>query len=270
MKHAKHLLMIHDMQTTSARAFASSGRMVETCRSGAATRARRAGQAADQAALRAAIETDARPAEDRARDPDRRPFEVLSFLGLRPGMQVADLAAGGGFYTEILARLVGPRGRVFAQNSPFVLASFAEQPLRERLARLRMDHVQRLDTEFDEPGLPAGALDAALMFLYYHDVYWLGTDRARMKQAVFDALRPGGVFAVIDHHAPAGSRDRHVEDLHRVDAAMVKQEILDAGFVLDGESDLLRQPGDDRTRNVFDPAVRGKTDRFLYRFRKPA
>lgn len=220
-------------------------------------------------ALRAAIETDARPAADRARDQDRKPFEVLTFFGIEPGMHVADMGGGDGYYTEILARYVGPQGRVYLQNSPFVVEKFIGKPLAERLARLAMDNVKRLDTEFDNPGLPAGELDAVLMFLFYHDTYWIGTDRARMNKAIFDALKPGGVYAIVDHHAVAGTRDKHVKDIHRIEPELVKADILAAGFVFDGESDILRHPEDDRTRNVFDPNLRGKTDQFVLRFRKP-
>ena len=229
----------------------------------------------DEQALRAAIDSEERPADDRARDEARKPYELLRFFDIRPGMHVADLGAGGGYLSEILARVVGPEGRVYVQNSPFVVERFAAKPLGERLARLDMPHVQRLDTEFDALGLPAGELDAVIMLLFYHDTFWMqkaagGTvDRAKMNRAIFDALKPGGVYGVIDHHAQAGSRDRDVQSIHRIDAELVKQEILAAGFELDAESDVLRHPEDDRTKNVFDPALRGKTDQFVYRFRKP-
>jgi predicted methyltransferase len=231
--------------------------------------------AADEQALRAAIETEQRPADDRARDAARKPYEVLRFFDIRPGMHVADLGAGGGYVSEILARTVGAEGRVYVQNSPLVIERFAAKPLGERLARLAMPHVQRLDSELDELGLPTGELDAVVMVLVYHDTLWMqkgsgGTaDRAKMNRAIFDALKPGGVFGVIDHHAQAGSRDRDVQTVHRIDAELVEQEILAAGFVLDAESDVLRHPEDDRTKNVFDPALRGQTDQFIYRFRKP-
>jgi predicted methyltransferase len=221
-------------------------------------------------ALRAAIDTEQRPADDRARDAARKPYEVLRFFEIRPGMHVADLGAGGGYMSEILARAVGPQGRVYVQNSPLVIERFAGKALGERLARLQdLGQIQRLDTEFDDPKLPAGELDAAIMILFYHDTYWIKTDRPKMLRAIFDALEPGGVFGVIDHHAQAGSRDRDVQKLHRIDAELVKQEILAAGFVLDAESDILRHPEDDRSKNVFDPALRGQTDQFVYRFRKP-
>jgi predicted methyltransferase len=216
-----------------------------------------------------AVAAPERPAEDRARDADRKPTEVLHFFAIEPGMQVAELMTGRGYYAEILARAVGPTGRVYAHNSPFVLKRFAEAPLAERLARPGLENVSRLDREVDDPGLPAGELDAVLLILFYHDTYWMEADRARMNRAVFESLVPGGVYGVIDHFAEDGSGARDVKTLHRVDAQLVKKEILAAGFELEAESELLRHPEDDRTKNVFDEDIRGKTDRFIYRFRKP-
>ena len=209
-----------------------------------------------------------RPSEDLARDPDRKPQEVLAFFGVGPGSRVVELMAGRGYYAHVLAEAVGPEGEVWAHNTPFVLDRFAERPLTERLALPGLEKVRRLDTELEDPQLPAD-LDAVLIVLFYHDTYWQEIDRARMNAAVFEALKPGGVFGVVDHHAEAGSGDRDVKRLHRVDAELVKRELLEAGFVFDGASDLLRREDDDRTVNVFEASMRGKTDRFVYRFRKP-
>ncbi len=220
--------------------------------------------------LRQAVESEARPEEDRARDTDRRPYEVLTFFEIRPGMKVAELMSGRGYYAEILSRAVGPEGVVYAHNSPYVVERFAGEALDARLGRPGLENVVRLEQELEDPGLARGELDAVLMILFYHDTYWMETDRARMNQAIFDALAPGGLFGVIDHHAEPGSGARDVKSLHRVEAEMVKAEILAAGFALEGESDLLRHPDDDRTKSVFDDDLRGKTDRFVYRFRKPA
>ncbi len=219
--------------------------------------------------IAAAVAHPDRPAADRDRDADRKPAEVVRFFGVEPGMKVADLMTGFGYYAEIFARVVGPTGTVYAQNNKFVVERFADKPLGERLARLGLDYVVRLDRELEDPGLPEGELDVAVLVLFYHDTYWQKTDRAAMNKAIYAALKPGGVFGVVDHHAAAGSKDRDVQTLHRVDAEMVKAEILAAGFVLDAESDVLRRPEDDRTKNVFDKTIRGKTDRFVYRFRKP-
>lgn len=219
--------------------------------------------------IRNAVASPERLEEDRVRDVDRHPAEVLAFFGIGPDMKVAEMAAGRGYYTELLARVVGPGGSVLAQNNAYVLEKFAEAPLTERLARPGLENVTRLDTEFDDPQLPTGELDSVLMVLFYHDTYWMKTDRTRMNAAIFAALKPGGVFGVIDHHAAAGSADRDVQTLHRIDAELVKREVLAAGFVLEGESAVLAHPEDDRTKNVFDEALRGETDRFVYKFRKP-
>ena len=207
-----------------------------------------------------------RPAEDVARDAARKPQEIMDFFGIEPGHTVAELMAGRGYYVELLANRVGPKGKVHAHNSPFVLKRFAEASIAERLARPALSNASRLDTELDNPRLPQN-LDAVLIVLFYHDTYWQEVDRAKMNAAVFAALKPGGVYGVIDHHAQAESGDRDVKTLHRVDMELVKTEIVAAGFELEATSDLLRRPDDDRETNVF--KMRGETDRFVLKFRKP-
>jgi len=209
-----------------------------------------------------------RPAADKERDADRKPAEVMAFFEIEPGDRVAELMAGTGYYAELLARAVGSEGKVYAQNNRFVLERFAEKGLSERLARKGLEHVARWDRELDDLELPEG-LDAVIMVLFYHDTYWQEVDRAKMNAAVFAALKPGGVFGIVDHRAEDGSGDRDVRTIHRVDEALVREEILAAGFVLDAASAVLHHPEDDRTANVFSPEIRGKTDRFVLRFRKP-
>lgn len=218
----------------------------------------------------AAVADPGRPEADRARDATRRPETVLKFFGIERGMRVADLMAGTGYYTEILSNAVGRDGTVYCHNSPFVLERFAEGPLSERLARPGFENVERLVSPPDALELPDG-LDAALLIRFYHDFYWQGVDRAAFNRAVFAALKPGGVFGVVDHHAEAGSRDRDVQTLHRVDAEMVREEILAAGFVLEATSDALADPSDTRDWNIFagEGSRRDATDRFVFRFRKP-
>jgi predicted methyltransferase len=225
-----------------------------------------AGASADS--IRASVAAAGRPEDDRARDEARRPDAILRFFEIAPGQRVAELMTGRGYYAELLSRVVGEEGVVIAQNNAFVVERFADAALKERFANPELANVQRVDAELEAPGLP-GDLDAVLMILFYHDTYWQETDRPAMNRAVFEALKFGGVYGVVDHHAEAGSGDRDVKSLHRVDAELVKSEILAAGFVLDAESDVLRHPEDDRSANVFDEGIRGKTDRFVYRFRKP-
>jgi predicted methyltransferase len=224
----------------------------------------------DKAAIAAAVASTDRPEADSARDANRKPDQVLEFMGVQPGMVVADLMAAGGYYTELLARTVGPTGKVYLHNTPFVLQRFAEKQVQARLAGDRLPNVVRHDAELEDLKFEPGSLDAAFMVLFYHDTYWQGIDRPAMLQQIMRALKPGGFFALIDHSAEPGSKDRDVKTLHRVDEAIVRQEILDAGFELAGTSDALRHPEDDRKTNVFDESLRGMTDRFIYRFSAPS
>jgi predicted methyltransferase len=147
---------------------------------------------------------------------------------------------------------------------------YAREPFRSRLERLPLDNVVPVVAPPESPGLPAG-LDVVLLIRFYHDFFWQDVDRDAVNRAVFEALRPGGVYGVVDHHAEAGSGARDVETLHRVDRELVVEEITAAGFVLDDESDVLRQEEDDRSWNIFvdDGARRDETDRFVLRFVKP-
>ena len=225
-------------------------------------------------AVRAAVAAPDRSAEDRALDAGREPAKLLAFLGVAPGMRVAELGAGGGYTAELLARVVGPEGRVYGQNSPLLLERFAEAPWSARLARPVMARALRLDRPFDDP-FPAdvGALDAVLIVLFYHDTVWQAVDRGKMNDAVFRALRPGGVYGVVDHSAAAGRGVEDVQTLHRIEEGVVRREIEAAGFVLDGEAGFLRNPGDSRDWNASPREAgerRGTSDRFVLRFRKPA
>lgn len=209
---------------------------------------------------------------DRALDAGRKPAELLAFLGVRPGMRVADLAAGGGYTTELLARAVGDTGTVYGQNTKFILG-FAEKPWSERLALPVMKKVVRIDSEFDEP-LPANVkdLDLVTLVLFYHDTVWLETDRPRMNRNIFAALKSGGVFAIVDHSAKAGEGVSVVKTLHRIEESVVKAEVTQAGFVLDAEADFLRVPDDTRDWSASPRTAgerRGHSDRFVLRFKKP-
>ena len=209
-----------------------------------------------------------RPQKDRELDPKRKPAEVLAFYGVAPGQKIADLQAGGGYYTEILSRTVGPEGTVYATNNEFVIKNYGDG-IAERIEARKLENVVNLHASLEDPQLPRGRLDAVIMVLFYHDTYWLDVDRAKMNRAIYDALEPGGVYGVIDHHGAEGTGTTQVKTLHRIEADLVKREILAAGFEWDGELDALRNPGDDLTLSVFDPSIRRRTDRFVYRFRKP-
>lgn len=223
--------------------------------------------------VRAALLAPDRSEEDRKLDAQRRSGELLAFFGIAPGMRVAELGAGGGYTAELLARVVTSKGRVYAQNSRFLLERFAEKPLSERLTKPLMANVTRVDRAFDDP-LPPDAtdLDAVLVVLFYHDTVWLGVNRDAMNRAVFTALRPGGVYGIVDHSARAGDGVSAAQSLHRIEEAVVRGEIERAGFVLDGESVVLRSADDTRDWSASPSAAaerRGTSDRFVLRFKKP-
>ncbi|MEX2205270.1 MAG: SAM-dependent methyltransferase [Myxococcota bacterium] len=231
---------------------------------------------ASEASAAAAAQVVAAPDRsdaDRALDAGRFPAETLAFFDIRPGMRVAELGAGGGYTTELLARMVGPTGRVYGQNPKFILERFAEKPWSERLAKPVNARVVRVDREFDDPLPPeATNLDAVLIVLFYHDTVWLEIDRARMNASVFAALRKGGTYGVIDHSARAGSGTNDVRTLHRIEESQLVGEIEKAGFVLDGAAEFMRNPADPRDWNASPTAAgekRGTADRFVLKFRKP-
>jgi predicted methyltransferase len=209
---------------------------------------------------------------DRALYGGRHPAELLAFLEVRPGMRVADLGAGGGYTTELLARAVGPGGVVYAQN-PQAILGFAGEAWKARLARPADARVVRVDREFESPLPPeASGLDLVVMNALYHDTVWMKTDRAAMVRAILAALRPGGAFVIIDSSAAAGHGTSDASTLHRIDEAVVRDELEAAGFRLAGEASFLRNPSDARDWNASPRAAgerRGTSDRFVLRFVRP-
>ena len=233
--------------------------------------------APQSAAIDAAIASPERPAADRDQDERRKARNVLEFSGVESGMTVLDAFSAGGYYTELLARVVGPEGRVIAYNNP-PYARFAEKGIAARYAGDRLPNVRQVTSTIEDLELAPASLDAVIFVMSYHDLYWRPadgswppTDPALLLGKLHAALKPGGVIVVQDHVATAGGDTAEVVDkLHRIDPAVVKADFAKAGFTLDGESDVLAHPDDAHTIMVFDEAIRGKTDQFLFRFRKPA
>jgi predicted methyltransferase len=159
---------------------------------------------------------------------------VLAFFGIEPGMRVADLMAGSGYYTELLARVVGSEGVVYAQLNRYVLDKLGDDALTARLTKPGLENVVRWNRELDALELPEAELDAVLLILFYHDTYWQKTNRAKMNADILKALKPGGLYGVIDHRAAAHAKARDVKTLHRGDAEQIRNEILAIGFVADG------------------------------------
>ncbi|ATY32336.1 class I SAM-dependent methyltransferase [Sphingomonas psychrotolerans] len=223
------------------------------------------------APITAALADSGRPAADKERDAARHPGELLAFAGIKPGDKVADFIMGGGYFTRILARTVGAKGRVYAyQPAEFIQyrAAYADEqktavagyanvtPLSDSLAAVK----------FAEP------LDAIITVQNWHDLHLKMSPpgfAASMAKRLYDNLKPGGVLLVVDHVAAADPGFAAPDKLHRIDPAAARTEIESAGFKFDGSLPLLANPADPHTAIVFDPSIRGKTDQFIYRFRKP-
>jgi len=208
-----------------------------------------------------------RPEDERKLDAGRKPEEVLTFFGVKPGDKVADIMAGRGYYTVILSQVVGPQGVVYSANNA-LMKGFVKDALDVRLQNPMFANVKHIDGEMDKLALPTdGSLDFVLIHLNYHDLVLKNDNRAAMNKAIFAALKPGGVYGIVDHYAKDGSGTEFTESLHRIDKAVEVKEVTDAGFVLAKEGDMLRHPEDPRTEGVF--KHRGETDRFVLRFEKP-
>jgi len=222
----------------------------------------------------AAVSAPGRPAEATALDAGRHPAEVLRFMGLKRGDRALDLYSASGYYAEIIGRAVGPTGSVLGWTP----TNFMDDEARQAQAAVhtRAANVSFISTPADAFALPAGAFDFAMINLNYHDTYY---DNARVHYHVdpqaflatlFASMKPGGTVAVIDHVAnPGGDTRAVVQAMHRIDPATIRADFERAGFVFAGESNLLRNPQDDHSKQVFDASIRGHTDRAVMRFRRP-
>jgi predicted methyltransferase len=223
----------------------------------------------------AAIASAARPDSDRARDAGRNPADVLEFIGVEPGMTVLDMFTGGGYYAEIIAGVVGEDGKVIAQSNEAYLG-FVGDAFEERFGSGRLTNVEVLMAENNELSLAADTFDVVMLVQSFHDLYnsdpdngWAKIDVPAFFAELKKGLKPGGVVAIIDHTAAAGTTYESGNTVHRIDPAIVVATMQAAGFILDGESDVLRNPDDDLSKMVFDAEIHGKTDRFVMRFLNP-
>lgn len=223
--------------------------------------------------LAAVVAAPDRSEQDQKLDAGRHPAETLAFFGVAQGMHVGEIAAGGGYTTELLARAVGPSGVVYAENPQLILTKFAEKPFSARLAKTVNQHVVRVDREPSDP-FPSEAhdLDLVVDVLFYHDTVWLGVDRDAMNAAIFKALKHGGVYGIVDHSAKAGAGIREVKTLHRIEEKIVRDEVERAGFRLVSTASFLANPNDTRDWNDSPSQAgdrRGTSDRFVLKFVKP-
>jgi len=219
-------------------------------------------------ATTAAVADPSRPDADRARDAARKPAEIVAFAGVKPGDVVAEFLPGGGYYTRVISKTVGPNGHVYA----LVPAGFAQRPggldaLNALAASL--GNVTVVATDLTNFTLPR-PVDLAWTTENYHDMHnGPAPSFAGVNAATFAVLKPGGLYFVEDHAAAAGAGPTATQELHRIDPAQAIAEVTAAGFVLDAQSDLLANPADPKTVGVRDPSVQGETEKFALRFRKP-
>jgi predicted methyltransferase len=221
--------------------------------------------------ISAAVADSSRPASDTERDANRKPAETLDFAGVKPGDQVLELAPGKGYYTRLLSAVVGPKGNVTVYTASYgpPKPDAPPPPVLAIAADAHYANIKAIPERFIE-AKPSGKFDLIWTTQNYHDFHNIpGLDVGVINRTVFDALKPGGIYFVLDHAAEAGSGARDTNTLHRIDAEAVKQELKAAGFELVGESNILRNKDDPHTAKVFDPSIQGHTDQFILKFRKP-
>jgi predicted methyltransferase len=224
--------------------------------------------------VRAAVADPARPAMQIELDAGRKPAEVIAFAGLKPGDRIADFMSGNAYFTRILSRVVGPKGRVYAFLPTQELANCTPDETVGTRALERDRHYRNVHVVIggaDRFAVPE-SLDMVWTAQNYHDLhdkFMAPTNIARFNAAIFKALRPGGVFLVIDHVATPGSGLRDTETLHRIDPDTIRSEVTAAGFVFESQSEVLRNPADSHAQPVFDPTIRYRTDQVILKFRKP-
>jgi predicted methyltransferase len=224
--------------------------------------------------IAAAIAAPERSDKDRERDQRDRPAEVMAFAGIRPGMMIADVFGGGGYWAELLARAVGPEGRVsLVNNAPYL--NFAREDIKTRFVGDRLPNITRRTIETCDMKLDKAGYDLILIVMSYHDLYyvdeeggWPAIDAGGFLDQLQAALKPGGSLLIIDHSAVAGAGNSVAGEIHRIEEAFAKRDIESHGFKLEKTWDGYRNSADDLSKLVFDPAVRGKTDRFTHLYRR--
>ncbi|HET7267739.1 MAG TPA: methyltransferase [Oleiagrimonas sp.] len=228
-----------------------------------------ASTAAVPAYVTAAINDPARKA-DKADDARRKMAAVMTFTGVKPGDTVVELLPGSGYWTRVFSRIVGPDGHVY-QVWPKEMAKYSAKSMAKWRNLATKPHYANVEVLAEPAADVTAPTKADIVFTSqnYHDYHNLDISMAAFNRSVYEALKPGGVFIIIDHVAPAGSGTSDTDTLHRIDPAAVKKEVEAAGFVFAGSSNALHNPADPHDISVFDKSIRGHTDQFIYRFRKP-
>ncbi|MEJ0086565.1 MAG: methyltransferase domain-containing protein [Pseudomonadota bacterium] len=226
--------------------------------------------AADAAPIEKSISNPERTAADRERDAREKPAEVLAFAGVKPGMVVADVLAGGGYYSELLSGVVGGGGKVLAINNvPYL--NYAKDDIKARFSAGRLGNVERRLVEASYMQIAPHSVDLAIMVMSYHDVYWVD-EKEGWPEINTDAfieglkrmLKPGGKLLIVDHNAAAGTGPEMAGKLHRLNEDWSKRSLTSHGFVFEKSYDGLRNKDDALDKHVYDPAIKGKTDRYVH------
>jgi predicted methyltransferase len=230
-----------------------------------------AGPAWTDASLAQALAVTTRPEADRNADANRKPAQLMTFLGVKPSMVALDAVAVGGYMTEVLSIAVGPKGKVYSQNPMAVYQlqnGMYVKPVNERHAGGRLPNVVRVDGDLPASSIiPPGSVDVAITAQNVHDIYFINKDAAaQFLKGIYAVLKPGGALLLTDHVGNDGANNAQ---LHRIPKHVALELAKDAGFVVEAESNVLTNPADDHTKVVFDPTLRGKTDQFVVRLRKP-
>lgn len=227
-------------------------------------------QAAPSAAIQAAVADKGRPEADVKRDADRKPAEMLDFAGVKPGQKVADFIPGGGYFTRIFAKAVGATGKVYAVTNPPPANAPNPPAILGIAADPQYGNITVVSTGIASFALPE-QVDLFWTSQNYHDLFARARniDISKVDKMIYDALKPGGYFIVLDHAAAPGTPLDPDDKLHRIDPAIVRKQLESSGFKFVGESNVLRNPADDHTKAVFDPSIRGHTDQFILKFQKP-
>lgn len=230
---------------------------------------------ADRDAIARQLAAPSRSADDRERDARDRPDAVLELAGFARGDTIADIFGGGGYYSEIISGIVGPRGQVLLINNA-AYDAYAKKGLEPRLAGNRLPNVRYSIAPNEALGLGENALDGALIVMSYHDLYhadpdsgWQAIDAGQFIDQIVSALKPGGRLLIVDHAAREGTGKADAQALHRIEETFAVRDFKAHGLEFAGSIETLRNRDDDRSRNVFDPAIKGRTDRFVHLYRKP-
>ena len=214
-----------------------------------------------------AVNHEHRPDSDRQRDQNRKPIEVLDFFKIQTTDKIGEINAGRGYFSSIMAYALQQGGLVYAHTSPMSVERWKGNPIEKRLSEFPQDNLIPVDGEMESPNFPE-KLDKIFNVMTYHDSVWTKADRDAMNISIYQALKPGGIYGIIDHNAKEGTGIDNCHDIHRIEKSYVIEEVTKAGFYFEDESGVLNNPQDSMDLMVFDKSIRDQTSRFILVFKK--